>query len=70
MESVEEYGNHFKKFYKQVDLNNRIPVANTFRQFLSELNPTIIPLIYASGPANLDETVNTAKSIEARYKIT
>ena len=28
-ESVEEYGNRFKKLQKKVDLNNGIPVANT-----------------------------------------
>jgi len=29
----------------------------------------IISLVYASGPANLATAVNTAKSIEAEYKI-
>ena len=46
-----------------------MPVANTIRQFLSGLNLTIAPLVYASGPANLDAAVNTAKSIKAGYKI-
>ncbi len=70
MKSVKEYGNCFKKLHKKVDPNNRILVVNTFYQFLSELNPTIIPLIYTSISANLDETVNTTKSIEVGYKIT
>ena len=70
MESVEEYSNRFKKFHKNVDPNNGTPAANTIRQFLSGLNPTIALLVYVSGPANLDVTVNTAKSIEVEYKIT
>jgi len=52
-----------------MDSNNRILIVNTFHQFLSKLNSTIIPLVYASIPANLDEAVNTAKSIEVGYKI-
>ncbi len=68
-ESVEEYSNHFKKLHKKVDPNNETPVANIIWQFLSGLNPTIALLVYASGPANLDVTINTTKSIEAEYKI-
>ena len=70
MESVEEYSNCFKKLYKKVDPNNGTPVANTIWQFLSGLNLAIALLVYASRPANLDVIVNTAKSIEAGYKIT
>ncbi len=69
-ESVEEYGNCFKKLQKKVDPNNRTPAANTIWQFLSRLNPTIAPIVYASGPENLAATVETAKSIKAEYKIT
>src|SRR6266542_1879085 len=68
-ESVEEYGNHFKKLQKKVDPNNRIPAANTIRQFLSELNPTIALIVYASGLENLNAAVETAKIIEVGYKI-
>ncbi len=53
-----------------VDLNNRTPAANTIRQFLSGLNLTITLIVYASGSENLDVAINTAKSIEAGYKIT
>ncbi len=67
---VEEYSSHFKKLRKKVDLNNGIPAANTICQFLSRLNLTIALMVYASGPRNLDTAVNTAKSIEAGYKIT
>jgi len=70
MESVEEYGNCFKKLQKKVDPNNRTLTANTIRQFLSGLNLTIMPIVYASGPENLNAAVETAKSIEAGYKIT
>jgi len=52
-----------------VNLNNEMPVINTICQFLSELNLTITSLIYASTPADLNEAVNTVKSIEAGYKI-
>jgi len=34
------------------------------------LNLTIALIVYASGPENLDAAINTAKSIEAEYKIT
>ena len=37
---------------------------------MSELNPVIASMIYVSGPGNLNATINTAKSIEAEYKIT
>ena len=70
MKSVEKYGNRFKKFHKKVDPNNGTPVANTLCQFLSGLNPTIVLLVYASRPADLNMTVNTVKSIKAEYKIT
>src|SRR6266540_1601825 len=69
-ESVEEYGNCFKKLQKKVDPNNGIPAANTIQQFLSGLNPTIALIVYASTPGNLDAMVEAAKSIEAGYKIT
>src|SRR6266540_6027986 len=70
MESVEEYSNRFKKFQKKVDPNNGTLAANTIWQFLSRLNPIIAPMVYASGSRNLSMTVETAKSIEAGYKIT
>ncbi len=70
MESIEEYSNRFKKLNKKVDPNNRTLAANIIWQFLSGLNPTIAPMVYTSRPENLDITVNTAKSIEVRYKIT
>ncbi len=70
MESVEEYGNRFKKLQKKVDPNNGTPAANTIWQFLSRLNPTIALIVYASGSGNLNATVEIAKSIEAGYKIT
>src|SRR6266540_6673443 len=69
-ETVEEYSNRFKKLQKKVDPNNGTPVANTIRQFLSGLNPAIAPIVYASTPGNLNAAVETAKSIEAGYKIT
>src|SRR6266508_5991555 len=69
-ESVEEYGNCFKKLQKKVDPNNGTPAANTIWQFLSGLNPTIALIVYASGPENLNAAVEAAKSIEAGYKIT
>jgi len=70
MESVEEYSNRFKRLHKKVDPNNGTPAANIIRQFLSGLNPVIALMVYASGPGNLNATVNIAKSIEAGYKIT
>ncbi len=69
-ESVEEYGNRFKKLQKKVNPNNGTPAANTIWQFLSGLNPTIAPIIYASRPGNLNAAIKTVKSIEAGYKIT
>ncbi len=70
MESVKEYSNRFKKLHKKVDPNNRTPAANTICQFLSRLNPMIALMVYASRPENLNVAINTAKSIEAGYKIT
>ncbi len=69
MKSVEGYDNHFKKLQKKVNPNNEMPAANTIRQFLSGLNPTIAPIVYASGSGNLAVAVKMAKSIEAGYKI-
>ena len=70
MELVEKYSNRFKKLNKKVDPNNETPAANTIWQFLSRLNLTIALMVYASRPRNLNAAVNTAKSIEAEYKIT
>ncbi len=70
MELVDEYSDRFKKLYKRVDPNNGTSVENTIRQFLSGLNLVIAPMVYVSGPANLDVVINTAKSIKAEYKIT
>src|SRR6266542_6541358 len=69
MESVEEYGNRFKALQKKVDPNNGTLAANTIQQFLSGLNLTIAPIVYASTPENLNAAVEAAKSIEAGYKI-
>src|SRR6266498_2816627 len=69
-ESVEEYSNRFKKLQKKVDPNNGTLAANTIQQFLSRLNLTIVPIVYASGPENLNAVIEMAKSIEAGYKIT
>src|SRR6266508_4084299 len=46
-DSVEEYGNRFKRLQKKVDPKNGTPAANTIQQFLSGLNPTIAPIVYA-----------------------
>ncbi len=69
IESVDKYSNRFKKFHKKVNPNNRTLVANTICQFLSGLNLTIVPLVYARIPVNLNIIVDIIKSIEAGYKI-
>ncbi len=58
-ESIKKYSNCFKHFYKKVNSNMRILVANTIRQFLSRLNSTITLLVYASILVNLQVTVNS-----------
>jgi len=66
---IEKYSNRFKCFQKKIDSNNEIPTANVIWQFLSELNLIITFLVYANILADLQVTIDIAKSIKVGYRI-
>ncbi len=40
------------------------------QQFLTGLNPTMTPIVYATAPATLQVAIDTAKRYEAGFMIT
>ena len=40
------------------------------RQFLTGLNPTMAPMVYATAPVTLQEAIDTAKRYEAGFMMT
>jgi len=70
METIEGYTNRFKKLFKRVDPAAATLVANVICQYMARINPSIAPLVYTRVPAIIQVTVNAAKSIEARFRIT
>ncbi len=50
---VKKYSNHFKYLFKKIDLNERISITNTIKQFFNRFNPAIASLIYISGLVTL-----------------
>src|SRR3990170_6342330 len=66
-ESVDSYANKFKKLVTRVGLTDD---AQKKRMFLMGLNPAYTPLVYSQNPADLDATVNSARTIEIGYNFT
>src|SRR6266511_2456816 len=60
-QSVDDYANTFQRLQRKTDANGRTPIANVMRQFLTELNPTRAPMVYATAPATLQAAIDTAK---------
>jgi hypothetical protein len=63
-ESVDSYTNKFKKLVTRVGLTDD---AQKKRMFLMGLNPAYTPLVYSQNPADLDATVNSARTIKIGY---
>ena len=51
----------FQRLQRKTDTNERTPIANVVQQFLTGLNPTIAPMVYAMVPAMLQAAIDTAK---------
>src|SRR6266511_3818474 len=52
-QSVDDYANKFQRLQRKTDANERTPIANVVRQFLTELNPIIAFMVYAIAPVTL-----------------
>src|SRR6266542_4488574 len=53
-----------------MDANERTPIANVVRQFLTRLNPTMAPMMYVMILATLQAAIDTAKQYEAGFMMT
>src|SRR6266540_172358 len=69
-QSVDDYVNKFQRLQRKTDANRRTPIANVVWQFLTGLNPTMAPMVYATAPATLQAAIDTAKRYEAGFKMT
>ena len=67
---MDDYANKFQRLQRKTDANGRTSIANVVRQFLIRLNPTIVPMVYATAPATLQAAIDTAKRYEAGFMIT
>ncbi len=67
---MDDYANKFQRLQQKTDANRRTPVANVMRQFLTGLNPTMVPMVYVTAPATLQAAINTAKRYEAGFMMT
>ena len=50
--------------------NAATPIANVICQYMTGINPNIVPLVYVKGLVILQVAVDAAKSIEAGFRIT
>ena len=62
--------NKFQRLQRKTVANGRTPIANVVRQFLTGLNPTMAPMVYATAPATLQAAIDTAKRYEAGFMMT
>ena len=63
-ESVDSYANKFKKLVTCVGLIDNTQMK---KMFLMGLNPAYTSLVYSQNPADLDVTINSARTIEIGY---
>jgi hypothetical protein len=63
-ESVDSYANKFKKLVNRIGMTDNVQKK---RMFLMGLNPAYTPLVYSQNPADLDDAVNSARTIEIGY---
>src|SRR6266508_735695 len=69
-QSVDDYTNKFQRLQRKTDANGRTPIANVIQQFLTGLNPTMAPIVYATASAILQAAIDTAKRYEAGFMMT
>ena len=67
---MDDYANKFQRLQRKTDANGRTPITNVVQQFLTGLNPTMVPMVYATAPAILQAAIDTAKWYEAGFMIT
>ena len=67
---MDDYANRFQRLQRKTNTNGRIPIANVVQQFLTGLNSTIIPMVYATAPATLQAAIDTAKWYKAGFMMT
>ena len=67
---MDDYANKFQRLQRKTDANGRMPIANVVRQFLTGLNLTMAPMVYATAPATLQAVIDTAKQYEAGFMMT
>src|SRR6266498_2156101 len=69
-QSVDDYANKFQRLQRKTDANGKTPIANVVRQFLTGLNPTMAPMVYATALVTLQAAIDTAKQYEAGFMMT
>ena len=69
-QSVDDYANKFQRLQQKTDVNRRTPIANVVRQFLTGLNPTMAPMVYATASVTLQVAIDTAKRYEVGFMMT
>jgi len=67
---VNDYASKFQRLQRKTDVTGRTPIANVVWQFLTELNLTMTPMMYATALATLQATIDIAKQYEVGFMMT
>ncbi len=66
---MSEYAIRFKKIYKWIDLQKRIPIRTIIWKFINSLPPKYVELLTIMGSETLEETIEAAMNVEASQKV-
>ncbi len=68
-ENISEYATRFKKIYKQVDPQKRIPIRTIIWKFINFLPPKYVKLLTIIGLRTLDKAVDAAIDVKVSQKV-
>src|SRR3990170_3622039 len=63
--TIEELAHNFQKLRKKIDPTNATPEEGVIRDFLARVNPQIKLFISTTNPTTLQQTIDTARTVEA-----
>src|SRR5215208_7807298 len=67
--TVENLTNKFKEYRKKFDPNNTTDPAIVVQEFMSKLDPHLMPMVFVQQPATLLEAIRLARQAEAGFAI-
>jgi len=67
--TVENLANKFKEYRKKFDPNNTTDQAIVVQEFMSKLDPHLMPMVFVQQPATLIDAIRIARQAEAGFTI-